>query len=254
MDLRQEYKKSAEIINPSAEALERMKRNILEKAAQPEKKAFPFKKLAYAGSALAACAVIAVGAAVVLPSLTAKNDMATAADAANSESAVYAVADSDKTAGFADAAAQQNTDACVEMYDGAVFGDAAMDSFAPGYANAVPEAEDCSVPDECDAPDTMAEAAEEESAALSENGFVIQNIMTHMTEVELVISDSGDTLTIGGISFTRTDDGTVPPDVTAASTVEALVHDGVTYRFDFYGEDYFVLTRDGACLGGYTRD
>ena len=112
MDFRQEYKKSAEIMNPSAEAMERMKRNILAKAALPEKKAFPFKKLAYAGSALAACAVIAVAAANILPSMKAKNEMAS--DDVRSEAAVYAVADYDKTAAAGELSAAQDAADCAD--------------------------------------------------------------------------------------------------------------------------------------------
>ena len=70
MNFREEYKNSIEIMSPSAEQLERMKKNILEQAKAPEKKAIPFKKIAYIGSAVAACAVISVAAINIVPRLS----------------------------------------------------------------------------------------------------------------------------------------------------------------------------------------
>ena len=68
MDFKQAYKQSAEILDPSPEAMERMKSNILARAAQPEKKVSPYKKLSYIGGAVAACAVIAFAGIKLLPS------------------------------------------------------------------------------------------------------------------------------------------------------------------------------------------
>ncbi|MBQ4165279.1 MAG: hypothetical protein IJD85_03050 [Oscillospiraceae bacterium] len=70
MNFREKYKNSIEIMSPSAEQLERMKKNILEQAKAPEKKAIPFKKIAYIGSAVAACAVISVAAINIVPRLS----------------------------------------------------------------------------------------------------------------------------------------------------------------------------------------
>lgn len=68
MNFREEYKSCAEIMSPSEEAMERMKKNILEQAAAPaEKKAFPFKRIAMIGGPIAACAVITVAAVAFLP-------------------------------------------------------------------------------------------------------------------------------------------------------------------------------------------
>ena len=58
MDFREEYKKSAEVMTPSAEAMERMTKNIMEQINAPAKKAIPFKKISYIGGAVAACALI----------------------------------------------------------------------------------------------------------------------------------------------------------------------------------------------------
>ena len=77
MDFKEQYKQCAEIMDPSPEAMERMRNNILAQTAAPAKKTIPFKKIAYAGSALAACAVIAVAGAAILPRLS-TNEMAEA--------------------------------------------------------------------------------------------------------------------------------------------------------------------------------
>lgn len=88
MDFREEYKKQAEVMTPSAEAMERMTKNIMEQINAPAKKAIPFRKISYIGGAVAACAVIAVGAVKLLPSM--ESELATA-DAAltDSTAAVY---------------------------------------------------------------------------------------------------------------------------------------------------------------------
>ncbi len=88
MDFREEYKKSAEVMTPSAEAMERMTQNIMEQINAPAKKAIPFKKISYIGGAIAACAVITVGAVKLLPSM--QTELATADATANeSVTAVY---------------------------------------------------------------------------------------------------------------------------------------------------------------------
>ena len=88
MNFREEYKKSAEVMNPSDEAMERMTKNIMEQVNAPAKKAIPFKKISYIGGAVAACAIITVGAVKLLPSMN--TELATA-DAAltDSSAAMY---------------------------------------------------------------------------------------------------------------------------------------------------------------------
>ncbi len=106
MDFREEYKKSAEIMNPSAESMLRMKQNILEQAkAAPAKKAIPFRKIAIAGGSVAACAVIGISAAHFLPqseasandalmsSYVSMESCCEAADSATSATAGSAVSD-----------------------------------------------------------------------------------------------------------------------------------------------------------------
>ncbi len=70
MNFREEYKNQAEVINPSQEAMERMADNIMEHIKAPAKKAIPFRKITYIGGAVAACAVITVGAFKVLPAIS----------------------------------------------------------------------------------------------------------------------------------------------------------------------------------------
>ncbi|MBP1544059.1 MAG: hypothetical protein J6A16_08165 [Oscillospiraceae bacterium] len=63
MELREEYKKCAEVIEPSEAQMERMKKNILEQVKAPQKKKpIPFGRIAAVGGSVAACAVIAVAA------------------------------------------------------------------------------------------------------------------------------------------------------------------------------------------------
>ncbi len=70
MNFREEYKNQAEVMSPSAEAVERMTRNIMEQVNAPAKKAVPFRKITYIGGAVAACAVIGLGIVKLLPTLT----------------------------------------------------------------------------------------------------------------------------------------------------------------------------------------
>lgn len=78
MDLRDEYKKSMESVSPDREAMDRMKAAVLARIAAGEgepgipeekKKPLPLRRIAYAGGAAAACAVIAVSAATILPNI-----------------------------------------------------------------------------------------------------------------------------------------------------------------------------------------
>lgn len=78
MDLREEYKKSMESASPDREAMDRMKAAVLAKIAAGEgepgipeakKKPLPLRRIACIGGAAAACAVIAVSAATILPNM-----------------------------------------------------------------------------------------------------------------------------------------------------------------------------------------
>lgn len=79
MNFKEEYKRSAESISPDREAINRMKSAVLAQiAAEPEKtagipekkKQIPFKKIAYIGGAVAACAVVTIAAVTLLPMLS----------------------------------------------------------------------------------------------------------------------------------------------------------------------------------------
>ncbi|MGN0686946.1 MAG: hypothetical protein ACI4KA_02425 [Oscillospiraceae bacterium] len=109
MNFSEEYKSAVNIMDPSPEAMERMKKNIIAMTSQPQKKAFPFKKLAYAGSAVAACAVLTIAAVSILPSLDTKNTMTRyqCADAC-ADSLTDTKAPAPAIIGFADVAAEEN--------------------------------------------------------------------------------------------------------------------------------------------------
>ncbi len=93
MNFREEYKNQAEVMNPSTEAMKRMTQSILEQVKAPAKKAIPFKKITYIGGTVAACAVIAIGAAVLFPTLSDK--IPTADNAAFEGSSTGAVSAAD---------------------------------------------------------------------------------------------------------------------------------------------------------------
>lgn len=89
MDLREEYKNEMESVSPDREAIDRMKAAVMAKIAAGEgeagipgekKKPLPLRKIAYIGGAVAACAVIAVSAATILPSVNKNNGMISEAE------------------------------------------------------------------------------------------------------------------------------------------------------------------------------
>lgn len=97
MDLREEYKKSMESSSPDREAMDRMKAAVLAKIAagegepgipevSKERKPLPLRRIAYIGGAAAACAVIAVSAATIIPNIRGANDMVSAAESSSAAS------------------------------------------------------------------------------------------------------------------------------------------------------------------------
>lgn len=86
MDFREEYKKSMESNSPDRETIDRMKAAVmaqLENSTQnevPEKKPLNMRRMYYAFGALAACAVIAVSAATILPNINSNNGMISEAE------------------------------------------------------------------------------------------------------------------------------------------------------------------------------
>lgn len=137
MDLREEYKKCAEVIEPSEAQMERMKKNILEQINAPQKKKpIPFGRIAAVGGSVAACAVIAV-AAVRLSSDADSSALATgSSNAAVMES--YSRAEDMSESIMADAAAADEEPSYV-MSDSAA---ADVQVNAPSYA---PESDNTSI-------------------------------------------------------------------------------------------------------------
>ena len=97
MDLREEYKKSMESSSPDREAMDRMKAAVLAKIAagegepgipevSKERKPLPLRRIAYIGGAAAACAVIAVSAATIIPNIRGANGMVTAGESSSAAS------------------------------------------------------------------------------------------------------------------------------------------------------------------------
>ena len=80
MDFREEYRKSMESSSPDRQAMDRMKAAVLAKIEAgegqpgiPGEKRRPISRFAYIGGAAAACAIIAVSAATILPNVGSNN-------------------------------------------------------------------------------------------------------------------------------------------------------------------------------------
>lgn len=125
MDFREEYKKSMESNSPDRETIDRMKAAVmaqLENSAQnevPEKKPLNMRRMYYAFGALAACAVIAVSAATILPNVNKNSEIVSAAD--TSSNAAAEITNGDETgsaesaaAGMADDSAMDAPEVCTE--------------------------------------------------------------------------------------------------------------------------------------------
>ena len=114
MDLREEYKNEMESVSPDREAMDRMKAAVMAKIAAGEgeagipgekKKPLPLRKIAYIGGAVAACAVIAVSAATILPGVNKNNGMISEAEC----SSVSAAEAGEISSGAADTAGSHET-------------------------------------------------------------------------------------------------------------------------------------------------
>lgn len=138
MDLREEYKKSMESSSPDREAMDRMKAAVLAKIAagegepgipevRKERKPLPLRRIAYTGGAAAACAVIAVSAATIIPNIRGANDMVSAAESSSAAS-IQASAGAD-TSGDTGAEAW-DTAAAGEIQDSTNIEGTASDSIA----------------------------------------------------------------------------------------------------------------------------
>lgn len=108
MKFSEEYKKSAENINPDRQTIDRMKAAVLkELQEQPDapaqsleepKKPLPLRRIAYIGGAVAACAAITIAAVNLVPSLKASNGMRSSGAIADSSVAAAEIAGNETAA------------------------------------------------------------------------------------------------------------------------------------------------------------
>ena len=108
MKFSEEYKKSAENINPDRQTIDRMKAAVLKELqeqpdapAQPleePKKPLPLRRIAYIGGAVAACAAITVAAVNLVPSLKASNAMISSGAIADSSASAAEIAGNETAA------------------------------------------------------------------------------------------------------------------------------------------------------------
>lgn len=268
MDFREEYKKCAEVMNPSAEAVDRMTNNILAQINAPAKKAVPFKKISYFGGAIAACAVITIGAVAILPRM---GSIGTANEAAVSSPAN---AYQENYALLADGAAE---DADIAM-DG--FGYAAEDTTTSTNA-------DCIVTERADsdtAPSFTIKSSEPDNDAVFEESAYDEPALPDIaidctagitegcapeadayedenevfpTQDDLLfeISEDLSVLYIGGIGYTAVDEADFPyTDVVVTEyTTRYVTAGGTEYRIDMMDPDNIVLINGLDIIGYYTR-
>ena len=108
MKFSEEYKKSAENMNPDRQTIDRMKAAVLKELqehpdapAQPleePKKPLPLRRIAYIGGAVAACAAITVAAVNLVPSLKASNAMISSGAIADSSASAAEIAGNETAA------------------------------------------------------------------------------------------------------------------------------------------------------------
>lgn len=108
MKFSEEYKKSAENMNPDRQTIDRMKAAVLKELhehpgapAQPleePKKPLPLRRIAYIGGAVAACAAITIAAVNLVPSLKASNGMISSGAIADSSVAAAEIAGNETAA------------------------------------------------------------------------------------------------------------------------------------------------------------
>lgn len=108
MKFSEEYKKSAENINPDRQTIDRMKAAVLKELqeqpdapAQPleePKKPLPLRRIAYIGGAVAACAAITIAAVNLVPSLKASNAMISSGAIADSSASAAEIAGNETAA------------------------------------------------------------------------------------------------------------------------------------------------------------
>ena len=108
MKFSEEYKKSAENMNPDRQTIDRMKAAVLKELqehpdapAQPleePKKPLPLRRIAYIGGAVAACAAITIAAVNLVPSLKVSNVMISSGAIADSSASAAEIAGNETAA------------------------------------------------------------------------------------------------------------------------------------------------------------
>lgn len=284
MNFREEYKNSIEIMSPSAEQLERMKKNILEQAKAPVKKAIPFKKIAYIGSAVAACAVISVAAINIVPRLSGSN-----ANLTEAKTMDYVDGKTNLTADFADGAAGG---AAFDDYDIGynAITDTESETAMPATTKPVTDNELAEAADEADciANDSQCDMAEDyEDACIADDiDSITDNTFAPSTTIATIVDepefsddipanedicvpdtdiadekssfelDFGSTvLILDDVRYKLVDDGSEPTEDELTLSEIRVAPDGTEYRFDHYAYGYIVLqVNDGngfELVGGY---
>lgn len=192
MKFSEEYKKSAENINPDRQTIDRMKAAVLKELqeqpdapAQPleePKKPLPLRRIAYIGGAVAACAAITIAAVNLVPSLKVSNVMissgaiadssASAAEIAGNETAApeFSMIQNAATAGSAEDIAEEAAadeapaddaygfDNGIAGTDGIIYNDNRYENENPGAGDAsIPEQSAEAVPAE-DAADSISDS------------------------------------------------------------------------------------------------
>ncbi len=200
MDLREEYKNEMESVSPDREAIDRMKAAVMAKIAAGEgeagipgekKKPLPLRKIAYVGGAVAACAVIAVSAATILPSVNKNNGMISEAE---SLSATVAAADEISSGGAADTAGSHETGSAANADTLRPEDDVAVEETTDGTAEA--------------ASDTTADDSDRSWDDSPDSGGVIDSITDSVPDdavtPDVIPSDEPDK--VSGTSSSKSDD------------------------------------------------
>ena len=275
MSFKEEYKNCAEIMEPSAQQLERMKRNVLEQIKTPEKKAIPFKKIAYIGSAVAACAVLSIAAVNIIPRLsTGRNELA-ASSLTSSAELSYSEAGAGKFDMLTDgtgAAAENATinEAASEPATDDVLTDNADDRAAENDeesgATVAPSEEKGVTDNSVNGYDDDTNAPQGDSVSAPTTTAVDCGNVPEDT-ADMAVTDSSSTLEISddmsmiafdGAKYVLVDNGSAPPTDIEMYEIELLAHDGTHYYAEVYTNDYVILllideTGTYKIIGGYIK-
>lgn len=273
MSFKEEYKNCAEIMEPSAQQLERMKRNVLEQIKTPEKKAIPFKKIAYIGSAVAACAVLSIAAVNIIPRLsTGRNELAASSLTSSAES--YSDAGAEKfdmlTDGTGAAAENATIDEAASdtaaddvltdnTDDRAADDEESIAAVAPSEEKGITDGSINGYDDDTDAPQNDSVSAPTTTRVNTENAPEDSADMTVADSAStLEISDDMNTIVFDSAKYVLVDNGSAPPIGTDMYEIELLAHDGTHYYAEVYTNDYVILllideTGTYKIIGGYKK-